>query len=148
MKNVKMTENTIQLLLLAALTLSSCAKGQRSQAAAGESGVSRTDTEFVDLGDQHIKAVNENNAGFQADRLRAVTVTVPSFGVRDAQLLDMLPRPDEASRRDSALIARLNAGEIFLLQAGEKGEVEMDDGTRLLVRFQVGELWIWKSAVE
>ncbi|MCR5077896.1 MAG: hypothetical protein K6A82_07670 [Prevotella sp.] len=99
------------------------------------------------MGDQRIKAVNENNAGFQSGRLRAVTVTVPSFGVRDAQLLDMLPRPDEASRRDSTLIARLNAGEIFLLQAGEKGEVEMDDGTCLLVRFQVGELWIWKSAV-
>ena len=60
----------------------------------------------------------------------------------------MLPHPDEVSRKDSSLIAKLNAGEVFLLQTGEQGIKETETDTKALISFQVGELWIWKSAIK
>lgn len=101
--------------------------------------------------DQTEKAVenaNKSNAGFRNEVEKEVTVTVPCFGACDSTVLDMLPAPGEATRRDSSIIRRLNAGEIFLLQAGEKGIRELETGSKLFVRFCIGEVWVWKSSVE
>jgi hypothetical protein len=62
--------------------------------------------------------------------------------------LDLLPRPDEISRKDSTIIEQLNNGEVFLLQPGTKGIMLTDTGLKLLVRFQMGEVWVWKSATK
>ena len=77
-----------------------------------------------------------------------VKITTPCFGVRNTDDLDMLPRLDEVTRKDSSLIAKLNAGDVFILQRGEQGIKEMETETKALVSFQVGKLWIWKSAIK
>ena len=77
-----------------------------------------------------------------------VTVTQPCFATVDPARLDMLPpTPDEASRRDTSLIQELNAGTVFILRPGDKGVVEGTEKTKLLVRFQGGPLWVWRSDV-
>ena len=95
-----------------------------------------------------IQATNVSNAGFREVGEVKVRITTPCFGVRNANDLDMLPHPDEVSRKDSSLIAKLNAGEVFLLQTGEQGIKETETETKALISFQVGELWIWKSAIK
>jgi hypothetical protein len=77
-----------------------------------------------------------------------MTLTSSCFGAVNANNLDILPRPNETSRKDSTVIDQLNQGEVFLLQPGTKGIMLTDAGSKLLVRFQMGELWIWKSAVK
>lgn len=59
----------------------------------------------------------------------------------------MLPTAQTINKKDSTLIKQLNTGEVFMLQKGERGDVLIDAGTKIQVRFQVGELWIWKSNV-
>ena len=95
-----------------------------------------------------IETANKENAGFRDVTGTEVTVTVPCFGVCDSSALDMLPRPDEATHKDSVVIRLLNAGEVFLLQPGEKGVKELDTPDKTFVRFSVGEVWVWKSSVE
>lgn len=104
-------------------------------------------TEQVSSGDQRIKAVNESNAGFQNDRFSQISVRESCFGTRSPQTLDMLPSTDAVNRKDSTLIKQLNTGEVFMLRPGDKGQVLQDAGIKILVRFQVGELWVWKSVV-
>ena len=96
-----------------------------------------------------MQARNRNAAGFQTDMAsRTVTVTQPCFATADPARLDMLPpTPDEASRRDTSLIQELNAGTVFILRPGDKGVVEGTEKTKLLVRFQGGPLWVWRSDV-
>lgn len=107
------------------------------------------ETERIDQGDATVQARNRNAAGFQTDMAsRTVTVTQPCFATADPARLDMLPpTPDEASRRDTSLIQELNAGTVFILRPGDKGVVEGTEKTKLLVRFQGGPLWIWRSDV-
>ena len=104
-------------------------------------------TEYVEKGNQRVRSLNQRNAGFVSTAMQTVEVSDQCFGVKEPSLLDRLPRVDEASRKDSALISQLNEGDVFLLQPGEKGVVQMEDATKMLVRFQVAELWIWKSNV-
>ena len=63
----------------------------------------------------------------------------------------LAPQPvtytDEASRRDTSLIQELNTGTVFILRPGDKGVVEGTEKTKLLVRFQGGPLWVWRSDV-
>ena len=93
------------------------------------------ETERIDQGDAMVQARN-------------VTVTQPCFATADPGRLDMLPpTPDEASRRDTSLIQELNAGTVFILRPGDKGVVEGTEKTKLLVRFQGGPLWVWRSDV-
>ena len=81
-------------------------------------------------------------------RKQSVTVTQPCFATADPARLDMLPpTPDEASRRDTSLIQELNTGTVFILRPGDKGVVEGTEKTKLLVRFQGGPLWVWRSDV-
>ena len=96
-----------------------------------------------------MQARNRNAAGFQTDMAsRTVTVTQPCFATADPARLDMLPpTPDEASRRDTSLIQELNTGTVFILRPGDKGVVEGAEKTKLLVRFQGGPLWVWRSDV-
>ncbi len=102
----------------------------------------------TDQTEKTVENANKSNAGFRNEVEKEVTVTVPCFGVCDSTVLDMLPAPGGATRRDSSIIRRLNAGEIFLLQAGEKGIRELETGSKLFVRFSIGEVWVWKSSVE
>lgn len=104
-------------------------------------------TEYVEKGNQRVRSLNQRNAGFVSTAMQTVEVSEQCFGVKEPSLLDRLPRVEEASRKDSALISQLNEGDVFLLQPGEKGQVQMEDATKMLVRFQVAELWIWKSNV-
>ena len=102
----------------------------------------------TDQTEKTVENANKSNAGFRNEVEKEGTVTVPCFGVCDSTVLDMLPAPGGATRRDSSIIRRLNAGEIFLLQAGEKGIRELETGSKLFVRFSIGEVWVWKSSVE
>lgn len=106
------------------------------------------ETERIDQGDAMVQARNRNAAGFQTGMAsRTVTVTQPCFATADPARLDMLPpTPDEASRRDTSLIQELNAGTVFILRR-RQGVVEGTEKTKLLVRFQGGPLWVWRSDV-
>jgi len=118
---------------MAALMLSSCDKG----------------TEEKPKEDFHgIKTITTEIAGFISNRANEVTLTIPCFGTVNMNNLDLLPRPDEISRKDSTIIEQLNNGEVFLLQPGTKGIMLTDTGLKLLVRFQMGEVWVWKSATK
>ena len=75
-------------------------------------------------------------------------MTGPCFGAVNKNDLDLLPRPNEISKTDSTLIDQLNNGEVFLLQPGTKGIMLSDEGAKLLIRFQMGEVWVWKSATK
>ena len=111
-------------------------------------GVRTIPTEIVDKGNQAVQNANKRDAGFVSNRVNEVTLTSSCFGAVNANNLDILPRPNETSRKDSTVIDQLNQGEVFLLQPGTKGIMLTDAGSKLLVRFQMGELWIWKSAVK
>lgn len=148
------------MALAMAATLTACSGGKSGK---GDDGSQPTptdtnatpqptsvvETERIDQGDAMVQARNRNAAGFQTDMAcRTVTVTQPCFATADPARLDMLPpTPDEASRRDTSLIQELNAGTVFILRPGDKGVVEGTEKTKLLVRFQGGPLWVWRSDV-
>lgn len=145
------------LPLLSALLLAACStaptprEGQPAAATADTTqprqGVAPT--RRVDTGDAATVAQNRNAAGFQTDvAQRTVTVTQPCFATATPERLDMLPpTPDEAARRDTTLLQELNQGTVFILRPGDKGLVEGEDKLKLLVRFQTGALWVWRSDV-
>lgn len=135
-------------LAVAALMLSSCKKGLQDKPKADSHDIKTIPTEITDKGDQAVKNANKRDAGFISNRANEVTLTIPCFGTVNMNNLDLLPRPDEISRKDSTIIEQLNNGEVFLLQPSTKGIMLTDTGLKLLVRFQMGELWVWKSATK
>ena len=135
-------------LAVAALMLSSCKKGSQDKPKADSHDIKTIPTEITDKGDQAVKNANKRDAGFISNRVNEVTLTIPCLGVVNMDALDLLPPPNEISKKDSTIIKQLNNGEVFLLQPGTKGTMLTDAGSKLLVRFQMGELWVWKSAVK
>lgn len=136
------------LLVATALILSSCNKGTQEKPKQDYHDIKVIPTEIVDKGNQAVKNANKRDAGFISNRANEVTLTSSCFGAVDMDNLDLLPRPNEISRKDSAVIEQLNNGEVFLLQSGTKGIMLTDAGSKLLVRFQMGEVWVWKSATK
>lgn len=142
----------LSALLLAACTSTSTPREGQPAAATTDTTQPRqgvAPTRRVDTGDAATVAQNRNAAGFQTDvAQRTVTVTQPCFATATPERLDMLPpTPDEAARRDTTLLQELNQGTVFILRPGDKGLVEGEDKLKLLVRFQTGALWVWRSDV-
>ena len=135
-------------LAVAALMLSSCKKGSQDKLKADSHDIKTIPTEITDNGDQAVKNANKRDAGFISNRVNEITLTIPCLGVVNMDNLDLLPPPNEISKKDSTIIKQLNNGEVFLLQPGTKGIMLTDAGSKLLVRFQIGELWVWKSATK
>lgn len=135
-------------LAVAALMLSSCKKGSQDKPKADSHDIKTIPTEITDNGDQAVKNTNKRDAGFISNRVNEVTLTIPCLGVVNMDNLDLLPPPNEISKKDSTIIKQLNNGEVFLLQPETKGIMLTDAGSKLLVRFQMGELWVWKSATK
>lgn len=135
-------------LAVAALMLSSCKKGSQDKPKADSNDIKTIPTEITENGDQAVKNANKRDAGFISNRVNEVTLTIPCLGVVNMNNLDILPPPNEISKKDSTIIKQLNNGEVFLLQPGTKGIMLTDAGSKLLVRFQMGELWVWKSATK
>ena len=135
-------------LAVAAFTLSGCNKGSQDKPKADSHDIKTIPTEITDNGDQAVKNANKRDAGFISNRVNEVTLTIPCLGVVNMDNLDLLPPPNEISKKDSTIIKQLNNGEVFLLQPGTKGIMLTDTGSKLLVRFQMGELWVWKSATK
>ncbi len=135
-------------LAVAALMLSSCKKGSQDKLKADSHDIKTIPTEITDKSDQAVKNANKRDAGFISNRVNEVTLTIPCLGVVNMDNLDLLPPPNEISKKDSTIIKQLNNGEVFLLQPGTKGTMLTDAGSKLLVRFQMGELWVWKSATK
>ena len=135
-------------LAVAALMLSSCKKGSQDKPKADSHDIKTIPTEITDNGDQAVKNANKRDAGFISNRVNEVTLTILCLGVVNMDALDLLPPPNEISKKDSTIIKQLNNGEVFLLQPGTKGIMLTDAGSKLLVRFQMGELWVWKSATK
>lgn len=133
---------------VAALMLSSCKKGSQDKLKADIHDIKTIPTEITDKGDQAVKNANKRDAGFISNRVNEVTLTIPCLGVVNMDNLDLLPPPNEISKKDSTIIKQLNNGEVFLLQPRTKGIMLTDAGSKLLVRFQMGELWVWKSATK
>ena len=133
---------------MAALMLSSCRQRNTRKPRKTFIGIKTITTEIVDKGDQAVKNANKRDAGFISNRVNEVTLTIPCLGVVNMDNLDLLPPPNEISKKDSTIIKQLNNGEVFLLQPGTKGIMLTDAGSKLLVRFQMGELWVWKSATK
>lgn len=135
-------------LAVAALMLSSCKKESQDKPKADSHDIKTIPTEITDKGDQAVKNANKRDAGFISNRVNEVTLTIPCLGVVNMDNLDLLPPPNEISKKDSTIIKQLNNGEVFLLQPETKGIMLTDAGSKLLVRFQMGELWVWKSATK
>ena len=135
-------------LAVAALILSSCKKGSQDKPKTDSHDIKTIPTEITDNGDQAVKNANKRDAGFISNRVNEVTLTIPCLGAVNMDNLDLLPPPNEISKKDSTIIKQLNNGEVFLLQPGTKGIMLTDAGSKLLVRFQMGELWVWKSATK
>ena len=135
-------------LAVAAFTLSGCNKGTQDKPKADSHDIKTIPTEITDNGDQAVKNANKRDAGFISTRVNEVTLPIPCLGVVNMDNLDLLPPPNEISKKDSTIIKQLNNGEVFLLQPGTKGIMLTDAGSKLLARFQVGELWVWKSATK
>ena len=133
---------------MAALMLSSCKTGSQDKPKADSHDIKTIPTEITDKGDQAVKNTNKRDAGFISNRVNEVTLTIPCLGVVNMDNLDLLPPPNEISKKDSTIIKQLNNGEVFLLQPETKGIMLTDAGSKLLVRFQMGELWVWKSATK
>lgn len=135
-------------LAVAAFTLSGCNKGTQDKPKADSHDIKTIPTEITDNGDQAVKNTNKRDAGFISNRVNEVTLTIPCLRVVNMDNLDLLPPPNEISKKDSTIIKQLNNGEVFLLQPETKGIMLTDAGSKLLVRFQMGELWVWKSATK
>ena len=136
------------LLAATALILSSCNKGTQEKTKQDYHSINTIPTEIVDKGDQAVKNANKRDAGFISNRANEITLTSSCFGAVNKDNLDRLPHPNEISRKDSTLIEQLNNGEVFLLQPGTKGIMLTEADSKLLVRFQMGEVWVWKSATK
>ena len=136
------------LLPVICLQLCGCMENHKTTAVATDRADSNVQVMEKSQTAKAIETANKENAGFRDVTKTEVTVTVPCFGVCDSSALDMLPRPNEAKHKDSVVIRLLNAGEVFLLQPGEKGVKELDTPDKTFVRFSVGEVWVWKSSVE
>ncbi len=134
--------------IMASFLLCACEHGQKEAKSTEIEKTIDTLKESSDKGNKNVQAINASNAGFREVGEVKVKITTPCFGVRNADDLDMLPRLDEVTRKDSSLIAKLNAGDVFILQRGEQGIKEIETETKALVSFQVGKLWIWKSAIK
>ena len=130
------------------LTLSGCDKGTQEKPKQDYHSINTIPTEIVDKGDQAVKNANKRDAGFISNRANEITLTSSCFGAVNKDNLDRLPHPNEISRKDSTLIEQLNNGEVFLLQPGTKGIMLTEADSKLLVRFQMGEVWVWKSATK
>ena len=143
-----MIKKLYTFLAVAAFTLSGCNKGSQDKAKADSHDIKTIPTEITDNGDQAVKNANKRDAGFISNRANEVTLTIPCLGVVNMDNLDLLPPPNEISKKDSTIIKQLNNGEVCLLQPGTKGIMLTDAGSKLLVRFQMGELWVWKSATK
>lgn len=143
-----MIKKLYTFLAVAALMLSSCKKGSQDKPKADSHDIKTIPTKITDNGDQAVKNANKRDAGFISNRVNEVTLTIPCLGVVNMNNLDILPPPNEISKKDSTIIKQLNNGEVFLLQPGTKGIMLTDAGSKLLVRFQMGELWVWKSATK
>ena len=126
-------------LVVAAFTLSGCNKGTQDKPKADSHDIKTILTEITDKGDQAVKNANKRDAGFISNRVNEVTLTIPCLGVVNMDNLDLLPPPNEISKKDSTIIKQLNNGEVFLLKQGTKGIMLTDAGSKLLVRFQMGE---------
>ena len=135
-------------LAVAALMLSSCKKGSQDKPKADRHDIKTIPTEITDKGDQAVKNANKRDAGFISNRANEITLTCSCFGAVNKDNLDRLSHPNEISRKDSTLIEQLNNGEVFLLQPGTKGIMLTEADSKLLVRFQMGEVWVWKSATK
>ncbi len=155
-----MMRNTIHHHLSAlaiAATLAACGGGtpsEKGQDAAADTAARRrttavAPTRTVQTADAAEQARNRNAAGFQTDLAqRSVSVTQPCFATTTPERLDMLPStPKDAQRSDTILIRELNEGSVFILNPGDKGLVEGVAKNKLLVRFQAGALWVWRSDV-
>lgn len=136
------------LLAATALILCGCDKGTQEKPKQDYHSINTIPTEIVDKGDQAVKNANKRDAGFISNRANEVTLTSSCFGAVNKDNLDRLPHPNEISRKDSTLIEQLNNGEVFLLQPGTKGIMLTEADSKLLVRFQMGEIWVWKSATK
>ena len=143
-----MIKKLYTFLVVAVFTLSGCNKGTQDKPKADSHDIKTIPTEITDNGDQAVKNANKRDAGFISNRVNEVTLTIPCLGVVNMDALDLLPPPNEISKKDSTIIKQLNNGEVFLLQPGTKGIMQTDAGSKLLVRFQMGELWVWKSATK
>lgn len=143
-----MTKYLYTFLALTFLMLAGCNKAKEEPQKEVYHSVRTIPTEIVDKGNQAVQNANKRDAGFISNCVNEVTLTSSCFGAVNANNLDLLPRPNETSRKDSTVIDQLNQGEVFLLQSGTKGIMLTDAGSKLLVRFQMCELWIWKSAVK
>ena len=130
------------------LILSGCDKGTKEKPKQDYHSINTIPTEIVDKGDQAVKNANKRDAGFISNRANEITLTCSCFGAVNKDNLDRLPHPNEISRKDSTLIEQLNNGEVFLLQPGTKGIMLTEADSKLLVRFQMGEVWVWKSATK
>lgn len=143
-----MIKKLYTFLVVAVFTLSGCNKGTQDKPKADSHDIKTIPTEITDNGDQAVKNANKRDAGFISNRVNEVTLTIPCLGVVNMDALDLLPPPNEISKKDSTIIKQLNNGEVFLLQPGTKGIMLTDAGSKLLIRFQMGELWVWKSATK
>lgn len=110
-------------LAVAALMLSSCKKGSQDKPKADSHDIKTIPTEITDKGDQAVKNANKRDAGFISNRVNEVTLTIPCLGVVNMDNLDLLPPPNEISKKDSTIIKQLNNGEVFLLQPDRKSVV-------------------------
>ena len=100
-------------LVVAAFTLSGCNKGTQDKPKADSHDIKTIPTEITDNGDQAVKNANKRDAGFISNRANEVTLTIPCLGVVNMDALDLLPPPNEISKKDSTIIKQLNNGDLL-----------------------------------
>lgn len=74
-----------------------------------------------------------------------VTVTCRCFGTTEVDGLASVPRYVETARRDTSLLRRINRGEVYVVEPGERGYILAKNDNRLQVRFPDKIVWVMVS---
>lgn len=61
------------------------------------------------------------------------------------EMLDLMPRDVRSARRDTALLASINRGEVYVVQPGEKGYILQKSRNKLQLRFPDKIVWVMAS---
>ncbi len=74
-----------------------------------------------------------------------VTVTCRCFGTTEVDGLATVPRYVETARKDTSLLRRINSGEVYVVEPGERGYILAKNDNRLQVRFPDKIVWVMVS---
>lgn len=72
-------------------------------------------------------------------------ITCRCLATTDPDMLDVMPRNVRSARRDTTLLGKINRGEVYVVEPGEKGYILQKQDNKLQIRFPDKIAWVMES---